>query len=399
MGTLTSFFGGGGGAAAIPNASYDSIRKATYKGVLAIRGADNPTIVPMSDTTFAVLNGTTTQATTAGHYTINDDGTITEDLAPLSSSLGAGNLEPQGATGVADHLIVAATNSSVDGYLAKLAWNGTSFTWTNISTFASSRVQHFAGTCMLNGVLIAVGRESNGTGLYAAAILPDGTTKSSSFASGLYYGDKRRASYCGAADGVYGFGRPSASQSSTVYEVSQEVINLATISGNDYALNAQTHNTTTNNTAFAQISSTACFPTKTSGAHWFAVDGNARFAGGLCSFQGSSFGFSQSPAAATPIGSYINMASDRFTASDYSNWRQQNGTVMDGRHFSLTQINEAGNIATALPGAYEGIGLTNYGGKTIDQSRIRTAQVGKYLITAGTAYGQDFVVLNTYEVE
>ena len=47
MGTLTSFFGGsGGGAAAIPNITYDSIRKATYKSKFQITGNENPVLIP-----------------------------------------------------------------------------------------------------------------------------------------------------------------------------------------------------------------------------------------------------------------------------------------------------------------------------------------------------------------
>lgn len=395
MGTTSTYFGGsGGGSTAIPNLSYDILKKATYKSVLTVSGLNNFMMVPQSDTTFVTFEGTTAQALKAGHYTIGDDGTITEDLAP--TSLGV-NEHPWGGVGKDGNTLLLSQNTSADGIWRKVTWNGSSFSTSQISIFTSPKRQHGCATVLYNGTLLGGCAQSGGSDYYAAAIYPDGTTKNKGFTSGLKYGQQKEVSYSGAADGLYGVGRPSGAQSSSYYYLGMQVYHLGDPDTGAFTIGTTGYEVPVNNTAFSQVSSMAVYPTKQNGVYFSAMDGNSRYGHGVAAHEGITFNFSQSPQITPPINSY-QQTSAAETRDDYSNWRHYNGTVTDGRYQSLFAIKDQG-FPAGLPSAYSENGLYNRDSKTITNGKIKTIQVGKYLVAAGEVSGTSQHVINVYEVE
>lgn len=398
MGTLTSFFGGGGGGVAIPNASYDPIRKATYKSVLTISQSANFKMVPMSDTTFATFSGASNTSTLyGGHYTINTDGSLTQTQAPTSLGvLGT----PFAGCATAEHVLLYRTSAGPNGQFDKVAWNGSTLSLTNIiSTVSVPASYHCAGTHLYNGYLVAIVAEQSGNAIIYAMIRPDGTTQGAGFTTSMKYGTANQVHYTGASDGVYGFGRPSAGQSSTYYGIGYQFMSPGAISGSNWIMASVADNLATNNTTMDQISSIASWPSRTAGAHFFGVDGNSRYVRGMGAREGLSVEFSQSPAATPTTNGEITFASDAMTHDSYGNWRQYNGTVTDGLDNSLLTISNEGMGGYPVPSAFNYVGLRNANGLTPSTANVNTIQVGKYLVAAGEASGTNQVVLNVYEVE
>lgn len=398
MGTTSTYFGGsGGGAAAIPNVSYDPIRKATYKSYLTISQYQNFTMVPMSDTTFATFAGSNTGTMYGGHYTINDDGSITENQAP--TSLGV-NGAPFAGCATADHvLLYRTTGGSGDGCFDKVAWNGSALSLTNIRTSSGPYSFQCAGAALFNGYLIAMHAEQSGAGIQAAMIRPDGTTQGTGFNTAMKYGTKREVHYTGSAEGVYGFGRPSGGQSSTYYAVGMQLVLPGATSGNDWVIQSLFDELSTNNNTFGQMSGIASWPARTAGAHFFGVDGNSRFGRGMAGREGLSIEFSQSPAASPTTNGETTFPSDAMTHDTYGHWRQYNGTVTDGKDNSLVLISNEGMGSFPVPSAFDFVGVREFDSKTPSSAAAKTVQVGKYLVAAGESSGTNQMVLNTYEVE
>jgi hypothetical protein len=398
MGTTSSFFGGGGGAAAIPNVSYDPIRKATYKSVLSISQNQNFKMVPMSDTTFATFSGSNTNTLYGGHYTINEDGSLTENQAP--TSLGVTGA-PFAGCATADYVLLhRTTTSSGDGCLDKIAWNGTALSLTNIRISANPWNFHCAGSSLYNGYLIAVCAGQSDTTLQAAMIRPDGTTQSTSFTNAMKYGQTNQVHYTGASDGVHAFGRSSSGQSSSYYGVGYQCVSpgQTDVSGN-FVMSLSSDLLDTGSNTFDQISSVSSWPGRTSGAHFFGVDGNSRFGRGAGGRKGLSIEFSQSPATSPTTSGETSFASASLTNSGYGHWRQYNGTVTDGKDNSLVLISNEGMGSFPVPSALTRLGLRNVDSKTPSDALIKNTQVGKYLVASCEANGTNNVVLNVYEVE
>lgn len=397
MGTTSSFFGGGGGGAAIPNVSYDSIRKATYKSYLTISQNNNFTMVPMSDTTFATFSGSNTNTLYGGHYTINEDGSITENQAP--TSLGVTGA-PFAGCATADYvLLYRTTTGSGDGCFDKVAWSGSALSLTNIRISSQPYNYQCAGAVLFNGYLVAIHAEQSSNGIQAAMIRPDGTTQSTGFNTAMKYGQFKQVHYTGAAEGVYAFGRPSGGQSSSYYATGMQLVLPGSTSGNNWVLQSVSDELNTNTNTFDQVDGIASWPSRTAGAHFFGVDGNSRFARGMAGREGISFEFSQSPATNPTTAGEITFPSDAMTHDGYGHWRQYNGTVTDGRDNSLVLISNEGMGSYSVPSAFDYMGVREFDSKTPSTANVKTVQVGKYLVAAGESSGTNQVVLNTYEVE
>ena len=396
MGTTSSFFGGGG-STVIPNVSYDPVRKATYKSFLTISQYENFTMVPMSDTTFATFAGSNTGLMYGGHYTINDDGSLTQNQAP--TSLGV-NGKPFAGCATADHVLLYRTTTlSGDGCFDKVAWNGSALSLTNIRTSSGPYNFHCAGAALYNGYLVAIHAEQSGANIQASMIRPDGTTQGTSFSTSMKYGQMKQVHYTGSADGVYGFGRPSVGQSSTYYGVGYQLVLPGATSGNDWVLTKVSDLLDTNSNTFDQTDSIASWPSRTAGAHFFGVDGNSRYGRGMGAREGMSIEFSQSPAVTPTTAGEISFASDAMTHDGYGNWRQYNGTVTDGSDNSLVIISNEGMGSYPVPSAMDFLGVREFDSKTPSSANAKTVQVGKYLVAAGESSGTNQMVLNTYEVE
>lgn len=395
MGSTSSFFGGGG-STIIPNVSYDPIRKATYKSYLTISQYQNFRMVPMSDTTFATFAGSNAGTMYGGHYTINDDGSLTENQAP--TSLGV-NGAPFGGCATADHVLLFRTTTGNDGYLDKVAWSGSALSLTNVRNGSGAYPQQVAGAHLYNGYLVALWAEQSSNGIQAAMIRPDGTTQGTGFNTGMKYGTFREVHYTGSADGVYAFGRPSNGQSSTYYGIGYQLVLPGATSGTDWVLTSVYDHLTTNSNSFGQMSGIASWPGRTSGAHFFGVDGNSRFGRGMGAREGISMEFSQSPASTPTTNGEITFPSDAMTHDGYGNWRQYNGTVTDGRHNSLVIISNEGMGSYPVPSAMDFLGVREFDSKTPSSANTKNVQVGKYLVVAGESSGTNEMVLNTYEVE
>jgi hypothetical protein len=397
MGTTSTYFGGsGGGAAAIPNVSYDPIRKATYKSYLTISQYQNFTMVPMSDTTFATFAGSNAGLMYGGHYTINDDGSITENQAP--TSLGV-NGAPFAGCATADYVLLFRTTTGNDGYLDKVAWSGSALSLTNIRVGSGAFPQQAAGAALFNGYLIALWAEQSSNGIQAAMIRPDGTTQGTGFNTAMKYGEFRQVHYTGAAEGVYAFGRPSGAQSVSYYATGFQLVLPGATSGNDWVIQSLFGELDTGTNTFDMADGIASWPGRTAGAHFFGVDGNSRFARGMAGREGMSFEFSQSPAASPTTSGEIRFPSDGMTHDGYGNWRQYNGTVTDGKDNSLVLISNEGMGGYPIPSAFDFVGFREFDSKTPSSAATKTVQVGKYLVAAGESSGTNQMVLNTYEVE
>ena len=392
MGTTSSFFGGSGGATAIPNISYDLIRKATYKSVLTIDVKKaNAYFIPYSDTQFAVLSGENASPLKMGHYTIGSDGSLTQDLAP--TTLGFNNQSRGGVGNANGHFLICNSNSDNDMRFDKVVWNGSAFSLTNISNRASGQIKSVALTSMYNGYMIGSHKHTDGSNIQCAGIDPNGNTISATLTDGTKYGDNDQVAQTGTADGLAYIGRHADGQSSTVYAIGSQYIHLGSISNNTFTFGSQIRKTTHTSNQFEQISSIATFPAKQSGAYWFGEDGDNRIASGMVFSKGM---------AATNARNVLGHSSSNFASlymadSDYGNFRHYNGTVVDGNKGSTFVVDPSTQIG--MPTAFSKIGLTNVNSQNINSGDCRVVQVGKYLVVGADVASLDKIVLNVYEVE
>lgn len=390
MGTLTSFFGGsGGGSTAIPNITYDLIRKATYKSKFQITGNENPVLIPLSDTTFVAFEGGAGSGLTAGHYTINDDGSVTTDQAQTSLSL---NARCYGGVGNSNGDILIASQTSSNERFDHINWDGSSFTLTNVTDRSNGELRHICGTSLFNGYLIAAMAETNSTDMYVAVVDPNGTSSQSAFTSQMKYGQNREVACTGTADGIVFMGRSSEGQFSTVYKIGQQYIHLGSLSGGNVTVGSSSRTTNTNNTTFSQVYEIAVHPMRIGGAFWLASDGNNRIAKGTVFSDGMSFDYSTAGTSPMQQTSY---AKAYFTQSNYGNWRQYNGTVMDAQYGALLQIDE--NNGSAMPLGLSKTGINDRDGLSINDGTSRTIQCGKYMIKAYRTTTN--IIANVYEIE
>ena len=392
MGTTSSFFGGSGGATAIPNISYDLIRKATYKSVLTIDVKKAYAyFIPYSDTQFAVLSGENASPLKMGHYTIGSDGSLTQDLAP--TTLGFDNQSRGGVGNANGHFLICNSNSSNDMRFDKVVWNGSAFSLTNISVKASGQIKSVALTSMYNGYMIGAFKRTDGSNMNCSGIDPNGNTITAELSDGTKYGDNDQVAQTGTADGLAYIGRHTDGQSSTVYAIGSQYIHLGSISNNTFTFGSTTRKTTHASNQFEQISSIATFPAKQSGAYWFGEDGDNKIASGMVFSKGM---------AATNARNVLGHSSSNFASlymadSDYGNFRHCNGTVVDGDKGSILGIDE--NTQVGMPNSLAKVGLKNVNSQNINSGDCKVIQVGKYLVVAADVASADKVVLNVYEVE
>jgi len=391
MGTTSSFFGGGG-STAIPNISYDLIRKATYKSVLTIDVVKtNAYFIPYSDTQFAVLSGENASPLKMGHYTIGSDGSLTQDLAP--TTLGFNNQSRGGVGNANGHFLICNSNSSNDMRFDKVVWNGSAFSLTNLTNVASGQVKSVALTSMFNGYMLGAHKRTDGSNMECAGIDPNGNTITASLADGTKYGDNDQVAQTGTADGLAYIGRHADGQSSTVYAIGSQYIGLGSVSNNTFAFGSTTRKTTHASNQFEQISSIATYPAKQGGAYWFAEDGDNKIASGMV----FSKGMAASNARNVLGHSSSNFASLYMASSDYGNFRHYNGTVVDGQNGSIFSVDSSTQIG--MPTAFSKMGLTNVDSQNINSGECRVIQVGKYLVVGADVASLDKIVLNVYEVE
>ena len=392
MGTTSSFFGGSSSATAIPNISYDLIRKATYKSVLTIDIVKtNPYFIPYSDTQFAVLSGENSSALKMGHYTIGSDGSLTQNLAP--TTLGFNNLSRGGVGNFNGHFLIVSSNNSNDFRMDKVVWNGSSFAVTNISNVASGQEKSLALTSMYNGYMLGSHKRTDGSNMQCAGIDPNGNTISASLTDGTKYGDNDQVAQTGTADGLAYIGRHRDGQSSTVYAIGSQYINLGSISSNTFTFGSTTRKTTHASNQYEQISSIATYPAKQGGAYWFAEDGDNKIASGMV----FSKGMAASNARNVVGHSSSNFVSLYMADSDYGNFRHYNGTVVCGNRGSVFAVDESTQIG--MPTAFSKMGLRNVDSQNIADGHCRIIQVGKYLVVGADVASSDKIVLNVYEVE
>ena len=391
MGTTSSFFGGGG-STAIPNISYDLIRKATYKSVLTIDiNKSNPYFIPYSDTQFAVLSGENASALKMGHYTIGSDGSLTQDLAP--TTLGFNNQSRGGVGNANGHFLICSSNSSNDMRFDKVVWNGSAFSLTNISLKAAAQVKSVALTSMYNGYMIGAFKRTDGSNMNCSGIDPNGNTITAELSDGTKYGDNDQVAQTGTADGLAYIGRHADGQSSTVYAIGSQYIGLGSISNNTFTFGSTTRKTTHATNQFEQISSIATYPAKQGGAYWFAEDGDNKIASGMVFGKGMA-----ASNARNVVGhSSSNFVSAYMADSDYGNFRHYNGTAVDGNTGTIIAIDESTQIG--MPTSFAKIGLTNVDSQNIHSGECRVIQAGKYLVVAAGVASLDKMVLNVYEVE
>lgn len=393
MGTTSSFFGGSGGATAIPNISYDLIRKSTYKSVLTIDIKKTYAyFIPYSDTQFVAYSGNNNDPLTMGHYTIGSDGSLTQDLAP--TTLGFNNQSRGGVGNSNGHFLIASSNSSTDYRMDKVVWNGSSFALTNITNVASGSIKHLCFTSMYSGYMLGAHKRTDGSNMQCAGIDPNGNTISASLSDSTKYGDNDQVGCCGTADGLAFIGRHADGQSVTDYAIGSQYIHLGSVSNNTFAIGSQTRDTAHPNSTFQQISAIAIHPAKQGGAYWYASDSNGSIATGML--------FSKGMASYTARQSDLRhnsttLAKTYMTNSDYGNFRHCNGTVVDGDKGSILAVDE--NTQVGMPNAFAKVGIKNVNSQNIEDGQCRVIQVGKYLVVAAPVASLDKMVLNVYEVE
>ncbi len=208
MGTTSSFFGGGGGSAIDPiNPHF--LKNVTFSTntQFAVSPTDQrgyaPITIPCTDTTFFLLEGSSTSDIYVSYWELGSDGAATQ-LATAVQITGCDEVASAAANGIDRLMVVGGTNyDTVYG----VYYNGSTLTVSNVRSASQTYQSMSTCTCTLDGTLIGCVSTNSGnqSTAYTAAILTDGTVLTGTLGTDIQRDNYGRL--IGTEQGIMGLGR------------------------------------------------------------------------------------------------------------------------------------------------------------------------------------------------